>query len=714
MGWSAWIPMGNPPGGLIGRPATLTRNSHMTNVYVCGVDNALWQLACQEGRWLGWSRHDDGMPLASAPAVGSMGPEHEIIFAAGVDGALWSKWCTTGTEWSEWTSLGAPGVGLLGNPAATRRDHPGCDVYVRGGDHALWQLSYQDDSWHGWRRLGGKFASDPGAVSLSLDHEMVFAVGSDGDVQSNAWTAADGWRGWDSLGSPNGGVTGGPCAVSHRPGAVQVYVQGADDALWQREYRNAVWHGWLRHEDGAALAAGLAACSRGPDHELLVSSGRDAQLYLKWWEPNLHTVDVNLIRVGIDHELTDRELASSLGMARSICLHAGLNVGTVSQFRIGSHRSGALEVVDSLAEAEELSDRWTVPGNALDIFLVRSLNVAGGWLTVSGRGGTNSTDTSGDVLRDGILASRGCPSRMTIVCDSPGGTVSSLRRNRYADRLPIRDAEMFLRATLRDGSADVTVRAAAATWLSRFAPAQAEALLHTALDSEQSTLVRHKIVAGLGRVGSEESLSTLAELIRSDPKLASHAAFTQSVIAHRAGIGGYEPATAEESPLAPAPDGSPSSQLLETYETMPTEAQLPGDAYGLIVGRSVAGLRCGDRRLVVAIDLTALARLLTTPTIAGLVATRARSDGSLHTCMLVLCWPAGDNTAHVSVHHPSGTPAFVGSARIAGTSVSFRLTAVRTPGGRCGNISGTITSGIMADISVNSGEVLSKLTPEPI
>lgn len=697
MGWSAWIPMGNPPGGLIGRPATLTRNSRMTNVYVCGVDNVLWQLVCKEGRWLGWRRHDDGMPLASAPAVGSMGPGHEILFAAGTDGALWSKWWTTGTGWSEWTSLGAPGVGLLGNPAATRRDHPGCDVYVRGGDHALWQLSCRDDSWHGWRSLGAKLASDPGVVSLSLEHEMVFAVGSDGDIQSNEWTAACGWRGWDSLGSPNGGATGGPCAVSRRPGAVQVYAPGADDALWQRDYRNGVWHGWHRHEDGAALAAGLAAGSSGPDHELLVRRGRDAQLYLKWWEPNLHTVDVNLIRVGIDHALTDGELAGSLGMARSICLHAGLNVGAVSQFWIGSHRLGAFEVIDSLAEAEELSDRWAVPGNALDVFLVRSMNVAGGWLTVSGHGGTNST-----------------PNRTTIVCDSPGGAVSSLKNDRYADRLPIRDAEMFFRGTLCDGSADVAVRAAAATWLSRFAPARAEALLLTALESEQSPLVRHKIVAGLGRVGSEESLSTLAELIRADPKLASHAAFTQSVIAHRAGIGGYEPATAEESPLAPVPDGSPSSQLLETYETMPTGSQLPGDTYGLIVGRSVAGLRCGDRRLVVAIDLTALARLLTTPTIAGLVATRARSDDSLHTCMLVLCWPAGDNTAHVSVHHPSGTPAFVGSARIAGTSVSFRLTAVRTPGGRRGNISGTIVSGIMADISVNSGEVLPKLTPEPI
>jgi hypothetical protein len=138
------------------------------------------------------------------------------------------------------------------------------------------------------------------------------------------------------------------------------------------------------------------------------------------------------------------------------------------------------------------------------------------------------------------------------------------------------------------------------------------------------------------------------------------------------------------------------------------------DTYGLIVGPGVAGLRCGSRRLAIAIDLTALARLLTTPTIAGLVATRAEHDGSLHTSMLILCWPATDTTAHVAIHRPSGTPVYAGSAKVTGTSVSFHLTAVRTPGARHSSISGTIASGILQDLNVTSGPITPPQTPEPI
>ena len=39
MGWSAWIPMGNPGGGFIGRPATICRNPSVTNIYARGPDN---------------------------------------------------------------------------------------------------------------------------------------------------------------------------------------------------------------------------------------------------------------------------------------------------------------------------------------------------------------------------------------------------------------------------------------------------------------------------------------------------------------------------------------------------------------------------------------------------------------------------------------------------------------------------------------------------
>jgi HEAT repeat protein len=261
----------------------------------------------------------------------------------------------------------------------------------------------------------------------------------------------------------------------------------------------------------------------------------------------------------------------------------------------------------------------------------------------------------------------------------------------------------LFRAALQDDTADDTVRAAGATWLSRSTAPDAEAVLLSALANETTTSVRHKIVAGLARVGGEDALPALSDLAGSDQNLAAHAAFAQSVVAYRAGIAGYE-LPVESEPL-PAQDDAPASQTLETYETIPDGSHLLGDTYGLIVGPSVAGLRCGGRQLAVAIDLTALARLLTTPTLAALIASKAESDGSPHTSMLVLCSPAGYNTARVAIHRTSGTPVFTGSAQVSGMSVSFQLTAFRAPGARRTTITGTISSGVLEDLKISAGEV---------
>jgi hypothetical protein len=683
MGWSAWIPMSGPRGGFVGRPATLSRNSEVTNVYVRGTDAALWQLACRGRRWAGWSRVD-GAVLASAPAAGSSGPGHEAVFAVGADGALWANEWVTDSGWRGWESLGAPDVGLAGAPTAVGRGGR-CSVYVRGGDDSLWQLSGVDTRW---RRLGGMLVADPAAAATGPGHEVVFGVGAGGDVWSKEWTAATGWSPWVAAGRPGGGIRGGVSAISRAPHLIRLYARGTDDALWERESRHGDWRDWFRHPDGALLTAEPAASSRGGAHELVVHRGRDAQLHLKWWEPTVPTVDVNLIHVDSGWGLP--------GTARWACLQAGLDVGTINQLRLGSGAAGALSIVDSVAEAEELTDRWGGPCGALDVFLVRSMNAAGGWSMVD----TGPGEPGCPASRNGYPVSEAHSNRVAIVA-GPAGVAPETAHG-----------EAFYRAALRDPGARDTVRAAAATWLSRSAADEAEAALLAALAAERSVPVRHKIVAGLARVGGEDALSALGELTGPDPDLAAHATFARSVIAHRAGIPGYEPATAEESTLLPVPDGTPDRNLLESGGAVPA-AVLPGDTYGLILGPEAAGVRCGRRRIVVAIDLTALTRLLTTPTMAALAAIRDPADGSLHTGLLALCWPASDNTAHVAVHRPHGTPAFAGTAKVAGTSVSFRLTAVHAPGARSGTVTGTITSGVLEHLTVRFGPALRRLAPDP-
>jgi hypothetical protein len=196
-GWSGWIPLGAPPGGFIGAPATVSRNATVANIYVRGSDNALWQRAFHDGNWDAWTRHNDGGVLASEVAVGSMGPDHEHLFIVGTDGRIWQKWWTQAGGWSGWIPHGRPPVGVTGSPATISRSATVANVYVRGGDNALWQLAFYDGRWNDWARPDdagllsptGVLTSDPCVGSMGPDHEHVFAVGTDNAVWQKWWTA---------------------------------------------------------------------------------------------------------------------------------------------------------------------------------------------------------------------------------------------------------------------------------------------------------------------------------------------------------------------------------------------------------------------------------------------------------------------------------------------------------------------------------------------
>jgi hypothetical protein len=195
-GWRNWSPMGAPGPGFIGRAATVSRSPQVWNVYVRGRDNALWQLAFHGRRRPVWTRHDDGGVLASPPAAGSMNPNHEHVFVRGTDGQVWAKWWQQGSGWSAWASLGAPPVGFAGGPAISE-DATTCDLFVRGGDNALWQKSYKSGVWGSWERHndGGVLAEDPAVTSMRANQLQVFVRGTDGNVYQKFWDGGSGTGG---------------------------------------------------------------------------------------------------------------------------------------------------------------------------------------------------------------------------------------------------------------------------------------------------------------------------------------------------------------------------------------------------------------------------------------------------------------------------------------------------------------------------------------
>ncbi len=218
----------------------------------------------------GWQSH--GGYLASDPAAVSWASGRLDVFVRGGDNALWHKWWD-GSRWSGWESLG----GYLTSGPDVASWSPGrLDVVVRGGDNALWHKWWDGSRWSGWGPLGGYLTSNPTAVSWGPGHLDVFVRGGDNALWHKGWDGSR-WSGWVSLG---GYLTSGPDAASAAPDKLDVFVRGGDNALWQRSWDGSGWSPWI--SQGGYLTSDPAAVSGGAGRRDVVVRGGDNALWHKW------------------------------------------------------------------------------------------------------------------------------------------------------------------------------------------------------------------------------------------------------------------------------------------------------------------------------------------------------------------------------------------------------------------------------------------------
>jgi hypothetical protein len=168
-------------------------------------------------------------------------------------------------------------VGAQGDPAIVSWGGGRVDVFVRGGDNALWQKSYANGTWTNWTSLGGQLASSPAASSWGANRLDVFAR----DIQGaliHTWYAG-GWSGrWESLG---GALSSDPAAVSWSSGRIDVFGRGTDNALYHIYFEGS-WSGWERL--GGAMASGPAVSTWGANRLDIFARGTDNSLQHLWFD----------------------------------------------------------------------------------------------------------------------------------------------------------------------------------------------------------------------------------------------------------------------------------------------------------------------------------------------------------------------------------------------------------------------------------------------
>ncbi|MEO6798030.1 MAG: glycoside hydrolase family 3 N-terminal domain-containing protein [Candidatus Dormibacter sp.] len=264
---AGWTSLG---GLMVGGPAVASWSTNRLDVFIHGIDNALWHRWWTGSNWSGWEFL--GGQLTADPTVVSWGPNRLDVFIRGTDSALWHKWWD-GTAWSSWERLG--GV-LAAAPEVASWAPNRLDVFVRGIDDHLWHLWWAGNGWSTWETDGGDVASSPGAVSWGPDRIDVFTTDSHGALQ-HLWWDGTAWLGWQKL---DGILTSSPEAASSGDQHLDIYALGLGAMLYHRTWNGLNWSAW-EQADNQFWTADPGAVVRRSGPIDLFERGADGALWFR-------------------------------------------------------------------------------------------------------------------------------------------------------------------------------------------------------------------------------------------------------------------------------------------------------------------------------------------------------------------------------------------------------------------------------------------------
>lgn len=180
-----------------------------------------------DGGWSDWVGFPDGSWEILPPTVVSWGSNRLDVFLVDNHNALQQTYFD-GTFWQPNSSYANLGGFCTSRPVAVNRASGLIDVFVRGGDAGIWQLSYSQDNWGQWAAIDPKTSiqSDPEAVSSNSGSIQLFAWGTNSSLLYKRWDSSNGKETWTPstgfqvLGS---GLTGPPKAACDSNNSLHVF-----------------------------------------------------------------------------------------------------------------------------------------------------------------------------------------------------------------------------------------------------------------------------------------------------------------------------------------------------------------------------------------------------------------------------------------------------------------------------------------------------------
>ena len=166
--WGFAVPVARagpqPTNGLAANwpPGIGLTNTGDYDLFARGSDGALWHCPFVNGAWSGWTPL--GGQFTSGPAIVSGGPGALDLFICDSHSAV-SHIHYVQSAAGAWSATTSPSLGGYvhpgSGPGASARGNGVLDVFVVGGDLALWHNWWEGALWHGWEGADGLTISSP-------------------------------------------------------------------------------------------------------------------------------------------------------------------------------------------------------------------------------------------------------------------------------------------------------------------------------------------------------------------------------------------------------------------------------------------------------------------------------------------------------------------------------------------------------------------------
>lgn len=161
----AWAPGYTQLGGLTYFAPAAVANGGTLEVFMRGTDDAIYR---KGGR--GWEFHNG--QITNTPVALASGNGVVNVFGRDVYGQLWRLHNTNGAY--TWEILGGS-LPADSMPAVVSTGPGRITVFIRSTDSTIHRRDLVNGVWSQWKRLGGKFTSDPAAVVTYNNRIFVFA-----------------------------------------------------------------------------------------------------------------------------------------------------------------------------------------------------------------------------------------------------------------------------------------------------------------------------------------------------------------------------------------------------------------------------------------------------------------------------------------------------------------------------------------------------------